>query len=64
MRHSVELTTPIPSAEKIAERLGLSKQRRKMLFDLADGSHVEKTIRSSSRKTVRKVSSKGAQTSR
>jgi len=60
----VELTTPIPSAEKIAERLGLSKQRRKMLFDLADGGNVEKTIRSSSRKTVRKVSSKGAQTSR
>lgn len=50
MSHSVELTTPILSAEKIAERLGLSQGRRKLLFDLVDGGNPT---------AVRSVASKG-----
>ena len=34
MSRSVEVTTPIPSAEKIAERLGMGAERQKMLLSI------------------------------
>lgn len=34
MGRSVQITTPIPTAEEIAERLGLSEKRQKMLFSI------------------------------
>ncbi len=43
MSHSVEVVTPIPSAETVAERLGMSNARRKLIFDLADGLDVRAT---------------------
>jgi hypothetical protein len=34
MSRSVEVTTPIPSAETIAERLGMGTERKKMLLSI------------------------------
>lgn len=34
MSRSVEVTTPIPSAEEIAERLGVGAERQKMLLSI------------------------------
>ncbi|MBT9329454.1 hypothetical protein [Paracidobacterium acidisoli] len=38
MSQSVEITTPILSAEQVAKRLGVSRKRQKALFRLVDES--------------------------
>ncbi len=51
MSRSVEITTPIPSAEEIAERLGMGVQRQKMLLGIAchrDSIPVHRNIRTES----------------
>lgn len=35
MGHSVIIRTPMPTAEEVADRLGLSQERRQFLKDLA-----------------------------
>lgn len=49
MSRSVEVTTPIPSAEKIAERLGMGVERQKMLLSIVrhrDSISVHRNSRS------------------
>jgi hypothetical protein len=49
MSRSVEVTTPIPSAEKIAERLGMGAERQKMLLSIVrrgDSISVRRNSRS------------------
>jgi len=38
MKRPVLITTPIPSAEKVAESLGMSKSRLRRLRQIVDGS--------------------------
>jgi hypothetical protein len=42
MKRSVLITTPIPSADEVAESLGISKSRMKTLRDIVDGRLREK----------------------
>jgi len=49
MSRAVEVTTPIPSAEKIAERLGMGVARQKMLLSIVhhrDSISVRRNSRS------------------
>jgi len=48
MKKSVEITTPIPSADAVAARLGVSKTRRQALYAIVDGRFrdMNSTIRS------------------
>lgn len=54
MGHSVQITTPIPSAEEIADRLGISEKRQKMLFRI-----VQRQLKA--RKIVAKKAPAGSQ---
>ena len=69
MCRSVELTIPIPSAEEVADRLGIKSAARRMLCDPVDGSSGKVVQSVAARKEGRplgsnKTSRKGAQTSR
>ena len=44
MGHSVQITTPIPSAEEIAERLGVGEKRQKMLSSIVRHQLKSRTI--------------------
>jgi hypothetical protein len=37
MKRTVEITTPIPTADRVAERLGVSKARQRTLRAIVDG---------------------------
>jgi len=40
MKNSVTITTPIPTAEQVADRLGISKARRQRLYAIVDSKTV------------------------
>ena len=42
MGRSVEITTPIPSAEEVAKSLGISKSRLRRLQQIVDGTYPPK----------------------
>jgi hypothetical protein len=46
MGMSVQITTPMPSADEVADSLGLSKARRKFLSELASTAKVHSSIKS------------------
>jgi len=48
MKRSVEITTPIPSADRVAARLGMSKNRQRILYDIVNKETIsrKKTVMS------------------